>query len=157
MAIKKPLVLNSTTNKPEQLQAGDTLADNTNQYQLINGNAGSLVICTPVYISAAGTMDKARANAAGTSNCVGLVMETTVAPSASGYIAFQDIMVATTGQWDVVTGQTGGLTPGSSYFLDEATAGKLKTGTVSVGYVQEIGIAISTTEMLINPSQPIKL
>ncbi len=157
MAIKKPLVLNSTTNKPEQLQTGDTLADNVNKYQLINGNAGTLIICTPVYISAAGTMDKARANAAGTSNCIGLVMDATILTTASGYIAFQDIMVATTAQWDAVTGQTGGLTPGDTYFLDEATAGKLKTGAVATGYVQEVGTATSTTEMLIAPTQPIKL
>lgn len=156
MALKKPLVLGSN-NKPEQLQSGDTLVDGLNQYQMLNGNAGNLIIGTPVYVSAAGTVDKARANAVGTSNAIGLWADVTTATGQPGFITINDTMTATTGQWDAITGQVGGLTPGATYFLDEATAGRLKTGQIATGFVQEIGIALSTTDMLVQPKQTIKL
>ena len=156
MAQKKPLVLNS--GQIEQLQSTDYIANNDIP-QLTNGNAGSIVICTAVYASGANTVDKAKANAVGTTNVIGLVYDATIVAAASGGVLMDGILSATTGQWDAVAGTTGGLTRDTIYFLSSATAGLLTaTAPTSVGeFVVSVGIAISTTELKIEIQPRIKL
>ena len=156
MAQKKPLVLNS--GQIEQLQSTDYIANNDIP-QLTNGNAGSIVIGTVVYASGVNTVDKARGNAVGTTNVIGLVYDATIVAAASGGVLMDGIMSATTGQWDAVAGTTGGLTRDTIYFLSSATAGLLTdTAPTSVGeFVVSVGIAISTTELKIEIQPRIKL
>lgn len=161
MALKKPLVVGSD-GLPQQLQAGDTLdaAQGGGDVQVMtNANAGAVVIGTPVYCSANSSCDKARANAGGTSKVVGLVKTASVSASASGEVVVGGVLTATTGQWDAVTGGSGGLTRDTRYFLDPGTAGLLTTTPPStVGqYVVCVGIALSTTEMLVRVREPILL
>lgn len=162
MATKIPLVVGSN-GLPQQLQSGDDLGANVASTQIrtrTNGNAGSVVKGAPVYLNGtASTVDKARANAASTARVYGLVYDTSISSSATGSIATDGPVVATTTEWDAVTGQTGGLTPGSMYFLDPATAGKLTTTPpTTVGQlVVKVGDAVSTTEFEINISDPILL
>jgi len=156
MAQKKPLVL--TGGQIEQLQSTDYIANNDIP-QLINGNAGSIVIGTPVYASANNTVDKARANAVGTTNVVGLVYDASISAAASGGVLMDGILSATTDQWDAVAGTTGGLTRDVIYYLSAATAGLLtSTAPSNVGeFVVSVGIAISTTELKIEIQPRIKL
>lgn len=156
MALKKPLVLNS--GQIEQLQTGDYISD-VALPQLTNGNAGSLVIGTAVYVSANNTVDKARADAVGTVNVVGLVADTSISAAATGGIQMDGVLSATTGQWDAVAGTTGGLTRDVIYYLSAATAGLITSTapTVAGQFVVEIGIGISTTEMRISVKRRIKL
>lgn len=163
MASKKPLVFNTTTGKAEQLQSGDTLdaaVSSARQRTVTNNNAGSITICQAVYLAAADAVDLAQANASGTSDVVGLVVPASIAASGTGAIITNGQHTATTGQWDAVTGQTGGLTPGSKYFLDKATAGKL-TPDISAyttgDFVCEVGRAFSTTVMEVEPQFVAKL
>jgi hypothetical protein len=133
--------------------ASTYLADN-----FTNNNAGTIVIGRAVY--ATGTTDKvdlANANASGTKDVIGLVQATSIASSASGSIAVDGIMVATTVQWDVVTGQSGGLTPGARYFLSNSTAGALTTTAPSTGYLCDVGVAMSTTKMKLRFGLPVQL
>lgn len=118
---------------------------------LQNDNAGSIVIGTPVYVKSNGRVDKARANAIGTCTTLGFVRDTSISAAASGNIQFHGIITATTGQWDAVTGGSGGLTPGSYYYVSSATAGLLTTTapTTTGDVVKEGLFAISTTEALI--------
>ena len=160
MAARKPLVINS--GQIEQLQAGDTLDAAVSEVDVVsktNDNAGAIVIGTPVYVKSNGNVDKGRANAQGTVLVLGLVRDASIASSASGIIQTDGILAATTGQWDAVTGGTGGLTPGARYWLDAATAGLLTaTAPTTVGlFVVHVGLAISTTEMDISIDRPIKL
>ena len=151
MAIKKPLVMGSN-GLPQQLQSGDSLAVGGSTVNLVtqtNGEAGAIVIGAPVYQFAAGSVKKAQANAAGTSDILGLVYDVSITNGASGQICTDGVMTATTTQWDAVAGTTGGLTFGTKYFLDPATAGKL-TSTVptTVGQlVVFVGTALSTTDL----------
>lgn len=152
MALRKPIVL--VNGEYQVLQSNDDLnvpLSGAILLTLVNDNAGSIVIGTPVYIAAAGHVDKAKADASGTSKTIGLVEDTSIATAASGSVAVDGILAATTGQWDAVTGDVGGLTAGSNYFLDPSTAGKItKTAPTTTGqYVQCIGHALSTTEMKI--------
>ena len=160
MATKKPLVM--TGGVVEQLQTGDTIdapITTTPVNSVTNAGGASLAIGAPVYVSAADSVQAARANAIGTSKVVGLVYDTTISAAATGLIAVSGTLAATTGQWDAITGQTGGLTPGADYYLDAATAGKLSTTAPSAAgqFVVPVGRGISATEMLINPQQPIRL
>lgn len=156
MAQKKPLVLNN--GQTEQLQPGDYIG-NVDQLQQLNGNAGALVIGTPVYSSANDTVDKAKGDAVGTVNVIGLVADTSIASAASGAIQTEGILAASTAQWDAVAGTTGGLTKDTIYYLDSANAGKITaTAPSTVGhFVKQIGTAISTTELLISIERRIKL
>jgi len=160
MSLRKPLVI--VDGQIQQLQAGDSLdaaASEVDAVELTNGNAGSIVIGTPVYSKAAGSVDKAQANASGTVEVVGIVRDTSITSAASGSIQTDGVLSATTGQWDAVTGGSGGLTYNTVYYLDPDTAGMLtETAPTDTGdYVVRIGKAISTTELEISISQPIKL
>lgn len=146
MATKQPLVI--TAGQIEQLQAGDNLAS-ADLFQRTNNNAGAIVIGQAVYVDGAGTVDLAQANAAGTKDVLGLVADTSIAAAVSGGIQTDGLLTATTGEWDTVTGQVGGLTAGSIYYLDPTTAGGLTaTAPTTVGqFVCPVGRALSTTEM----------
>jgi len=160
MSARKPLVI--VNGQIQQLQAGDTLdasASEVDVVQKTNGNASPIVICTPVYVKSDGTVDKAKADAPGTVQVLGLVKDVSIDAAAAGSIQTDGVLTATTGQWDAVAGTTGGLTPGTVYYLDPATAGKLtSTAPTTAGqFVVRVGLALSTTELDISTSPPIKL
>jgi hypothetical protein len=122
-----------------------------------NGEASAIAIGRAVYVSAADTVKLANANAAGTKQVVGLVFDTSINAAASGSIAVAGVVTATTTQWDAVTGQTGGLTSGAKYFLSNTTAGALTTTAPTTGYIAPVGVALSTTKMVINVERTVKL
>lgn len=158
MAVKKPLVMGAD-GRPQVLQAGDTLlatSSSTDLMAMTNGEAGAVVIGAPVYIFGANTIKKAQANAVGAANTFGLVYDTTIANGAVGQIAKNGLVSATTAQWDAVTGQTGGLTPGANYFLDATTSGKITTTPPATAgqIVLELGTAISTTDFDVDIQTP---
>lgn len=160
MAAKKPLVI--TSGRIEQLQAGDTLDASVTEVDVVNktnDNAGAIVIGAPAYQKTNGAVDLGRANASGTVQLVGLVKDVSIAAAGSGNIQTDGVLVATTTQWDAVTGQSGGLTTGSPYYLSAATAGRLTTTapTAAGEFVVRVGLALSTTELDISVEPPIKL
>lgn len=155
-----PLVL--IGGKVAQLPPGDTLNASANEVDTVqasNANAGPLVIGTPVYVEGAGSVDQAQANAIGTAEVLGLIRDASVASGNSGSVQTNGTLPATTGQWDAITGQTGGLTVGAIYYLDAAAPGKLTTtAPTAVGeFVTRVGVAISTTELSIYPQPSIQL
>jgi hypothetical protein len=160
MAIRKPLVLNG--GQIEQLQAGDVLdavVAQSDSVGVTNGNASPIVIGAPVYIKAADQVDLAKADAQGTVQVLGLIKDASIASSAAGNAQTGGVLSATTAQWDAITGDVGGLTANAIYWLSASTAGKLtRTAPTTVGqFVVRVGIALSTTELKIEPEAPIKL
>jgi hypothetical protein len=153
MAAKKPIVI-SSTGEYQQLQTGDYLnvpIAGFSEISQTNDEVGAIVIGTPVYNDVNDGVKKAKADASGTSQVIGLVGDTSISAAASGGIAISGVLPATTGQWDAVFGTTGGLTKGTIYWLSAATAG-LGTSTApsTVGqYLVRLGTAISTTELRI--------
>lgn len=99
---------------------------------------------------------KANANSASTFRSIGLA-SAAINDTSSGTIIVNGTLTGTTGEWDAVTGQTGGLTPGSVYFLSNSTAGNLTTTAPSTGYICRVGIGVSTTQFLLNFGEPIQL
>lgn len=156
MAVKRPLVI--TNGQIEQLQAGDTI-EHPGILNRTNNNAGAIVIGNAVYVDGAGTVDLAQADAAATKDVLGLVVDTTIAAAASGGIITTGILTATTGEWDAVTGQVGGLTSGAKYWLDPTTPGNLTptAPTITGDYVAPVGKALSTTEFEVDVDHTILL
>jgi len=150
MAIRQPLVI--VNGLIQQLQSGDTMNAPQAGGDIVsqtNDEAGSIVICTPVYNDVNDGVKKAKADAAGTASVIGLMQSVTTATTVAGNVMTSGILTATTGQWDAVFGTTGGLTKGTRYFLSPTTAG-LGTATApsTVGQlVVPLGVAISTTEL----------
>lgn len=160
MALRKPLVM--VNGRPSQLPAGDTLeavVSEVDAFIMTNGSASSVVIGTPVYVATADTFNLAQASASGTTDTFALVSAASIAAAASGAVQTDGFFTATTTQWDVITGQTGGLTPGAAYFLSAATAGRLTiTAPTAVGqFVGYVGRAISSTVFEISLDRAIAL
>src|SRR5689334_12524020 len=115
MSLRKPLVL--VAGQIEQLQAGDTLSGvATGTISLTNDEAGPIVIGAPVYTDAADGVKKAKGDATGTAQVLGLVDDVSIANGVAGNIRIYGVLTATTAQWDTAFGTTGGLTPGAYYY-----------------------------------------
>ena len=160
MSLRKPLVM--VDGQIQQLQSGDTLDAVSSEVDVVsrtNNNAGSITIGQAVYPDGDGSVDLAQADASGTVEVLGLVAATSIAAASSGSIQTDGILVATTGQWDVVTGGSGGLVAGTVYYLDPSTAGNITSTapTTSGQYVIRIGVALSDTELEISIRPPILL
>lgn len=160
MALVKPLIWDGTQTR--RTAAGDTLdvpqagGDVVSQ---TNDESGAIVIGAPVYNDVADGVKKAKADASGTKNVMGLVKDTSIAAGVAGIVQTSGILTATTTQWDAVAGTTGGLAVGARYYLSAATVGLLTATAPSAAgqYVVEVGIAISATELKVDVKPPILL
>ena len=162
MTVRTPLVLGSD-GLIQQLQSGDSInVGSTNAPTLrsvLNGEGSTNIIrCAPVYSYAAGTVRRAAATSKTVARVVGLMVDATLNPSATGFIIEDGVQVATTAEWDAVTGDSGGLTYGADYFVSATTGQLTKTPPTTVGQcVTIIGTAISTTELALKIGSPILL
>lgn len=79
----------------------------------------------------------------------GSTLPVTIAPI--GPITFS------TAIWDVITGQTGGLSADATYYLD-TTPGQLTTTPPGIGnYLVEVGRALTSTSFSVAPTTPLLL
>lgn len=124
---------------------------------MTNAEASSMAFGRAVYVYAAGQFKAAKADAGSTAFAIGVIADTSIAASASGKIAIGGTLTGTTTQWDAVTGQSGGLTSGSVYYLSAANGGALTPTVPTTGYNQQVGIAVSTTKMRLLFAPVVKL
>ncbi len=126
---------------------------------LTNADSVDVPPGTPVYISSGSHFMRGKADASSTAKLIGLVVEPAgIVAGLFGLVGIDDgVLQLSTTQWDLVTGQTGGLTPGASYWLSAATAGKLTiTAPAAPGQFDTfVGTAISTTKLDVAIEQPI--
>jgi hypothetical protein len=122
---------------------------------MTNGNGGAITIGQPVYVSAADTVDLGDASATATATpTIGLVFDTSIASAASGNIITHGRI--TNADWTTATGGVT-LTAGATYYLSETTGQITATAPVTVGsWVVPVGIALSTTDLLVNVGLPIQ-
>jgi hypothetical protein len=115
-----------------------------------NDEAGAIVMGAPVYADAPGGVKLAKADVELTAFVVGLLASDSVPATEVAAVATSGSLVATTAEWDVITGGAGGLTPGATYYLDPTTAGMLTTvKPSSPNFVTQVGIALATDTMLV--------
>lgn len=71
----------------------------------------------------------------------------------SGAVGVQisGFLILTTSQWDTVTGESGGLNPGSTYYLSETIAGNItKFEPITSGKIRkQVGLALDATVLQI--------
>ena len=147
MALVPALVLKS--GLPQVAGAGDTIStavSNVSTYAMTA--AAALVKGNAVYSLVAGTAGLAKGDATGTSRCIGLVADATIANAAIGNIAVAGPL--TVADWTAIIGSTA-LTPGAPYFVSDATAGLLTATapTASGHFTHQVGYALTATTMMI--------
>lgn len=162
MAIQKVPVFDTSTGQFRNATSSDTFnlpTAATNVWQMVNDNAAAITVGKPVYVKSNGNVDLARANAASTTDILGLVYDASIAAAGTGAIATDGPVTATTAQWDAITGDTGGLVPGSTYFLSAATAGAItKTCPSTAGqFAVRLGKALSATVLDVTVEPPYAL
>jgi hypothetical protein len=155
MSIKKPLVLGSD-GLLQQLQAGDSLPALVVGRGITINAAGDLSAGSPCYVSGDGTCGLAMADSVAGSYAVGVPLAD-IANGTSGEVIMSGPVVLTTGQWDAITGGSGGLSAGSKYFLSDATAGHItSTHPTTTGHtITAIGTALTATVLLVRIAEPI--
>jgi hypothetical protein len=158
MSFRIPLVI--VDGLVQQLQPGDTLVTTTainNTRSAANGEPlAPLVIGSPVYVAAVDTCRQAKGDAYFSSKVIGLWYEFSTPIAQFGSFASSGILVATTTQWNAISGSTNGLITGARYYLDTANAGRITSTVPSTSglFIVPLGIALSTTEfeIAIQPS-----
>ncbi len=127
--------------------------------QVVNDSGGPVSIGYVVRLKSNGKFTLAQADTFTTSEILGLVASSSVLNGDLGIIRVTGPLITTTTIWDTITGQTGGLTPNSVYYLDNNTAGKLTITPPSAinACVVRVGKALNSTTMLVYPHEPIAL
>lgn len=123
-----------------------------NDTTLVSNAGSTFPIGTPVVasLSLPETVIPGRANSATTAHVIGLASSSGVTGNKT-FVQYLGAMTLTTAEWDVVTGQTGGLTLDKPYYLSSAAAGKLTTTAPAGGgtFKTPVGVALSHTTMMV--------
>ena len=143
MAIKKPLVLGSD-GSIEQLQSGDSL-------DIAMPSGGDIILMT--------LSENVLPNSVLCSSPSGIVKADKDDDTKVKVVGFATSAGNSGDQISVrVAAQQGGftgLTPGESIFLD--AAGAIAQSVPTSGFSVRLGVALSATDILVEPAQPIKL
>ncbi len=115
----------------------------------------TIIIGNPLYLTGAGHVNSAQADAAGTTQVVGLSITDTSAGSSCNYLTEGRIERS---DWTAIAGVVS-LSAGLTYFLDPSVAGHItSTAPTVVGqYVVRVGRAVNTTTLDIEIELPIRL
>ena len=116
----------------------------------------ALVPGSPVYAKSNGHFGLALATAFPQTRFAGF-SRTTTAPTFAAEVVTGGPLELTPAEWDTVTSQVGGLTPGSVYFLSTTVAGTITTIPPSNLFSVKVGKAITPTTLDVDPRNPIKL
>jgi hypothetical protein len=122
----------------------------------IASNPGITTAVETVVQSGSGLGGAIASSLAGCVNTIGIVLfqgatKNIVVPGGG-------IVTAATTVWDTVTGGSGGLTEGATYYLSAATAGHIVASNPPVAtgdFAMSVGVALSTTQMLVAIGTPI--
>ena len=126
---------------------------------VVNNTTSEFIFGQPLYGVIGAQADLAVATDATKKDVLGLVFDPIINNNGnSGKIAVLGKITGTTEQWDLVTGQTGGLTPNAKYFLD-VIAGNITASPPfdTAKYLCPVGQALSATIMSVKIGQTILL
>ncbi len=134
---------------PEVVESGST--DNVYSAE----SDATVALGAPLYLTGAGHVDLAQANASGTTQVVGLANEAGTPTVSVDYITEGKI---TKSDWSGVAG-TATLTVGAIYYLSATTAGRITTTAPTTGgqYVVKVGRATSATVLDVEIESSIRL
>lgn len=111
-------------------------------------------VCASATVS--DTVIKARANVLATSKVAGVAAAAGVVGNPTR-IQYAGPLELTEDEWDDITGDSGGLTRGSPYYLAQGFgSGQLRTSFPSSGnFLVPVGIALSSTVLLVQIGAPV--
>jgi hypothetical protein len=113
---------------------------------------------TPVYSTSGSHFEVSQASGLPQADVIGLSTAST-SSGLTASIQTQDVLELTTDQWDVVTGDVGGLVSGTTYSLDGSAPGMLRStppSKPSETHDTLVGVAVTSTKMNIKPRQAIE-
>lgn len=134
----------------KEVDANKVIQDAISEVSLVTDFGTPPLPGTVVYVDSAGKIKLADANGTGTRAPIGLLKVGGTDGDSLPIALPGTRLTLTTGEWDTIANETGGLTVGSKYFMDispgvsNTTAPSTATDTVVA-----VGIALSTTTMLI--------
>lgn len=150
----KPDGADGTIARPSDWNASHAIGN-----PMTNANASTMPPGTPAYCSASGQINLAKGDNAATAECVGLLPAALLTNQLGIVQDVDSITLATTGLWDAITGDSGGLTPGTRYYVSQTTAGKLVKGTAIAStaglFGTSVGIALTPLTMQLKIQPPI--
>jgi hypothetical protein len=123
-----------------------------------NEGATTIPVGTAVYAATNAGVLPAQAHVDATSKVIGIAT-LDIAAGASDAFKGEGVVAATIQEWEVATGQVGGLAINQTYFLSADTPGRI-TNIAPTGageYVCPIGRAISSTELYVDIENRIKM
>lgn len=152
-----------TTNIYGQVIAGSTgLGSDNNIYtEMMNTSAALIPAGAPVRKTGDNTIELAQGNST-KKGVIGIAYEP-IPVGQTKLILIEGTMTMPTGDWDLITGGSGGLVNDDApYFLDFSTAGKLqKTPNIdtapSTSYLVAVGYAINPNKLKLDIDAPIRV
>ena len=113
----------------------------------------------PVYASGNDVFRLGIATSLAASSIIGIAASSIAHGAQGSVIPNGNNFAQATGLWDAITGQSGGLTRGSYYFVSGGAAGHLTitAPTTLTQCVSVVGLALSTTELVVAITPPILL
>lgn len=157
MAVRKPLVLGDT-KQIEQLQPGDTIAGAGGNVVQSMDAAQALTKLMAVQIFGPDEVDRVRADTDPPIPCVGLILADVLVNDPVD-VQFAGIVTGTAAEWEAVGGGVGGLTAGTFYYLSDTNDGGITPVAPSTAghFVQVIGFALNSTDMMLQIGEPVLL
>ena len=123
----------------------------------INNDSYSLAQCMPVALTSGNNVIRASSSLLLAYPYNGLVSDVSISVGYTGIIQAYGLLTTSTPTWQDLTGESSGLTEGATYYVSN-TIGCITKDTSSITSVlQVVGVAMSTTTMLLTNSSPILL
>lgn len=141
------------------LVVGGSAGGGGGSFGLLEAEAGdTLVAGELVYADVTSKWRKAKADATATARAYGFIVNGVTATFAGLALNAGQLELLTT-EWDAVSGETGGLTPGVQYFLSNATAGRITKDTASLttGFRVPVGKAVTVARMAVQVDECARL
>ena len=115
---------------------------------------GSVLIITGNHHAALATSDISLTDA----QAVGVAAAVDNVNGTALIVQLAGVATLTTAEWDAVTDTVPGMVAGTAYYVDiNARAGNLTAIKPVIGAVTQVGVGLSTTEMILNPPFPLRL
>lgn len=111
-----------------------------NTVELTNNESTTILRCQPVFCNGDGTVQLAVADNSGSAIVAGLVADDVIASGSPGIIVVDGLVNASTDEWDVVCGTTGGLTFDVTYYLHPLLPGCLTATPPSASNQQVVPV-----------------
>lgn len=142
---------------------GGTGPTDPNRYDsYLNADSAAMVKGTPIYATGTSTARPAIGNTVGR-KVIGLYSDDAdLNPGGAGNFLVEGSLIASMAQWQLITGNAGGLIPGARYYLDLLVPGKLNASvpltSPPVGsYQVSVGYASSPVEFVLDLQSSIRL